>query len=150
VKTLATLLLSFALAATLSAQPPTGPHGPRNYVQWMSAKLNLTADQQSQATTIFNNERSAEAPIHASLKSAHQALIDAEKSNNTVSIEQLSNTIGTLTAQLTVTHSKARAAFYRVLTPEQQTTFQQLESRRPMGPMGFRRGPRTPAQSNGQ
>jgi hypothetical protein len=44
-----------------------------------------------------------------------------------------------LRAQLTLAQSKAKAAFYRILTPEQQAELSQLESPRPGV---FRAGPR--------
>jgi Spy/CpxP family protein refolding chaperone len=69
------------------------------------------------------------------------------RSNNTVGIEQLAATIGNLTAQLTLAQSKARAAFYRILTPEQRTALEQLESQRPAR---FRGGTRAGLRASGQ
>ena len=129
------------------AQTVGGPRSPQDYVKSMTAKLGLTAEQASQATTIFSTAQAAESTARAGMKTAHQALNDAVKSNNTVSIEQLSTTIGNLTAQLTLAQSKARAAFYRILTPEQQTSLQQLESQRPAR---FRAGARSPVETSGQ
>lgn len=130
-KTLSALLMPLILSCASVAMAQTAttvPQHPHDFVKAMTAKLGLSAEQQSQATTIFANARSGEATVRASLKTAHQNLDDAIKSNNTVSIEQISTTIGTLTAQLTQAQSKARAAFYQILTPEQRTTLTQLES----------------------
>ena len=85
--------------------------------------------------------------MRASLKTAHLALNDAVKSNNTVGIEQLSTTMGNLRAQLTLAQSKARAAFYQILTPEQRTALEQLESQRPAR---FRGGARSGSRASGQ
>ena len=129
------------------AQTVGGEARPQNRVKFMTAQLGLTADQQSQATTIFGNAQAAESPLRASLKTAHQGLNDAVRSNNPVGIEQLAATIGSLTAQLTLAQSKARAAFYQILTPEQRTALEQLESRRPAR---FRGGARAGVRANGQ
>ena len=122
------VVLSCAPLALVAQTTPTTPQPHKGYVQMLTAKLGLSAEQQAQATTIFANARASEATVHASLKTAHQGLSDAIKANNTVSIEQLSATIGTLSAQSSQIHSKAQAAFYQILTPEQRTTFDQLQS----------------------
>jgi Spy/CpxP family protein refolding chaperone len=54
--------------------------------------------------------------------------------NDTNAISQAANTIGTLTAQITVNNAKAEAAVYALLTPDQQARYQ------PMGGGGGRRG----------
>ena len=113
----------------------------------MTEKLGLSAEQQSQATAILGNARTSESALRGSLKSARQALNDAVKSNNPVAIEQLSATMGSLTAQLTLAQAKARAAFYQILTPEQRTALDQLESQRSGG---FRRGARFARGATGQ
>jgi len=129
------------------AQAVDGPPGPRDFVKSMTAKLGLSAEQQAQATTIFSNARASESTVRASLKTAHQSLNDAVKSNNIVSIEQLAATIGSFTTQLTLAQSKARAAFYQILTPEQRTALEQLESQRPAR---FRHGARAGVGASGQ
>jgi len=146
-KTLSTLLLSCALAAALMAQAAGGPPMAQNRVTAMAAKLGLSAEQQAQATTIFANAQAAEAPLRASMKTARQGLNDAVHSNNTVGIEQLSATIGTLTGQINLAQSKAMAAFYQILTPEQRTELQKLESQRPAR---FRGGARAGSRPSGQ
>jgi Spy/CpxP family protein refolding chaperone len=131
--TLAGLFLALTLAVALPAQsstatsPSPGNHV-QNHVRFLTSQLSLTVEQQSQAATIFTSASTAEENLHTSMKTAHQSLNDAVKSNNVTSIEQLSNTIGNLTGQMTLAQSKARAAFYQILTPEQQTKLQQIES----------------------
>ena len=130
-RALYSLVLSSALGAALMGQTADGPRrGARDRVQWMTQKLGLTAEQQSQAKAIFANARSSGSALRASMKTAHQALNDAVRSNNSAGIEQLSATVGNLTAQMTVAEAKARAAFYQILTPEQRTALDQLESQR--------------------
>jgi Spy/CpxP family protein refolding chaperone len=141
-----TLLLSLVLAAALMAQGMGGPNNPQNYVKRMTAELGLTADQQSQAATIFTNSTASQAPVHSSMATARQTLENAIRNNDTNTIEQVATTIGNLTAQLTLAQSKARAAFYQILTPDQQTKLNQLESQRP----NFRGGARPASRPNGQ
>jgi Spy/CpxP family protein refolding chaperone len=146
-KTLTALLFSFALTGILIAQAPVGGRHAQNQVQFMAARLSLTTEQQLQATTIFGSAASSESSLHASLRTAQQGLNDAVKSDNTVAMEQLSSTIGNLTTQLTLARSKTRAAFYRILTPEQRTKLDQLESQHPAG---FRGRARRGSPENGQ
>lgn len=120
------------LANALLAQTSTGlAENVQSRVKLMTTRLGLSAEQQSQATTIFTNAATSEVPIHDAIKTARQGLNDAIRSNNTVSIEQLSTTIGNLTAQLTLSQAKARVAFYQILTPEQRAKQAQTENQKP-------------------
>src|ERR1022692_2707646 len=100
-----------------------GRHSPQDRVKSMTAKLGLTAEQQSQATTIFSNAQATESTLRASMKTAHQGLNDAVRSNNTVGIEQLAATIGNLTAQLTLAQQdRVKSMTAKLgLTAEQQS-----------------------------
>lgn len=146
-KTLTALLFSFALTGILIAQAPGGGRHAQNRVQFLTSRLSLTAGQQSQATAIFGGAASTESSLHTSLRTAQQGLNDAVKSDNTVAMEQLSSTIGNLTTQLTLARSKTRAALYRILTPEQRTKLDQLESQHPAE---FRGRSRRGSPENGQ
>jgi Spy/CpxP family protein refolding chaperone len=142
-------LLTFVFATSfLFAQPP-GPRGTppdpatmaQHRVSFLTTALTLTTAQQQQATTIFTNSALADTTVHDNLKTAHQSLSDAVKNNNTAAIDQVSTTIGNLTAQLTSNDAKANAAFYQILTPDQQAKLTQLQSQGPGGGFGGRRGP---------
>jgi Spy/CpxP family protein refolding chaperone len=77
--------------------------------------------------------------------------------NDTAAIEQSSNAIGNLMAQMTAAHAKADAAFYQTLNPDQQNKMKEMESHHrgmgmhghhgpggaggPGGPGGFGPGP---------
>jgi Spy/CpxP family protein refolding chaperone len=142
------ILLIVALAATLllAQTPPTKPHDPAMYVQhrvnFLTTVLSLTAAQQQQATTIFTNAANATSSLHSSMKTAHDSLKTAIKSNDTAGIDQAAATIGNLTAQLVSGQAKAHAAFYQILTPDQQNKLSQLESEGGPGHMfGMGAGP---------
>jgi Spy/CpxP family protein refolding chaperone len=130
---LTSLLLTFGLAASLVfAQKPEGPRDPaahiQRHIQHLTTVLSLTPAQQQQATTIFTNAMSGGQSFHADMKTAHQNLEAAIKNNDPNGITQAANTIGNLTAQMIAAHAKAQAAFYQILTPDQQSKLSQLES----------------------
>jgi|SRR6185369_8340704 Spy/CpxP family protein refolding chaperone len=141
------LFLSFLLTSTFvtsfvfaqrSGNPPSAAGMVQRRVGFLTKELTLTAAQQQQATTIFTNAATANMSVRDSLKTAHQSLTDAVKSNNSAGIDQASSTIGSLTAQMTAADSKAEAAFYQILTPDQQTKYTESQGR---GFGGFGRGP---------
>jgi Spy/CpxP family protein refolding chaperone len=119
-------------AALLSAQPQNPPDPAtmaQREVQFLTKRLGLLAAQQTQATTIFTAQFTADAATHASLKTERTNLTAAIQSNNTAVIDQIANQIGTLTAQLTSNDARARAAFYAILTTSQQATYNQHPGR---------------------
>lgn len=139
-KLFATCLLAavFAVPATFaqaaSADAATAPEsgGPnpakmiQHRVQTMTTVLSLTSAQQTQVTTILTNSAAAESGFHTSMRAAHTSLKAAIQSNDAASIEQISNQIGTLTAQSTAARAKTEAAIYQVLNAEQQSKASQL------------------------
>ena len=145
-----TLAASVAFAQTLSNTGPSRGNGIQRRISFLTTLLTLTSAQQQQATTIFTNAATAAAPVHASMKTAREALRTAVTGNDTAAIGTSANSIGTLTGQLTSIEATADAAFYQMLTPEQQTKFTQFENQGhggfggagAMGPAGFRGGPR--------
>lgn len=125
------------------AQPPAPPAPPTpaqmvaHEVQRLSDVLSLNSDQQTKATSIFTTAESSLSSVRAGMKSAHSALITAIEANDTNGISTAATQIGNLTAQEIQAHAEAQAAFYAILTPEQQTKYKEML---PMGPHGF--GPR--------
>ena len=138
--TLAMLAAAALLPATLSAQrfgpradgaPPDPAAMVANQVERLTTQLSLTAAQASQATTIFTNAQSAAAPLRASLNTNHEAMRTAVKNNAILTIDQLAASNGLLSGQLEAIQNKANAAFYAILTVDQQAKFD------PIGPGGF-------------
>ena len=132
-KTLSAFVLTAALAASLAfaqrnGNPPDPAARAQHRVSFLTTLLTLTTSQQQQATAIFTNAAGVEAATHGSFKTAHQGLADAIKANNTANIDQIATTIGNLTAQMASNHAKAEAAFYQILSPEQQAKLTQFES----------------------
>jgi Spy/CpxP family protein refolding chaperone len=144
-RTISTFLLT---AALVFAQGRGNAPDPATFVQHrvssLTTLLSLNTAQQQQATTIFTNAATTQGSLRASLKTSHQGLQEAVQKNDIATIDQESATIGNLTAQMTSTQAKADAAFYQILTPDQQTKFTQAESQggfgRGRGPGGFHGG----------
>jgi Spy/CpxP family protein refolding chaperone len=136
-KLLTAIFLTSAFITPLFAQGPGGRRDPASMVQrrvnFLTTLLSLTNNQQTEATTILTNAAASAAAVRTSLRTARQTLADAVTRNDTATIDQASTAIGNLTGQLTSTEAKSDAAFFQMLTPDQQTKFTQLKSQR--GPM---------------
>ena len=148
-RALACMTAGFSMAIALAQGP-----GPRNMgrmtpdpqrmvqmrVNTLVTLLNLTDAQKATATTIFSDAYTASQSIQANLRDTRQSLSDAVKKNDTDAIDSLAITAGNLSGQLTAIESKAEAAFYATLTPDQQTKY----SARPGGGLGGHGGPMGP------
>ena len=141
-KTINTFLWTSALATSLlfaqgRGTPPDPATMAQHRVEFLTNLLTLTTTQQQEATTIFTNAATAEAAVRTNLKTAHDNLKAAIQKNDTAAIDQIALTIGNLTAQSTSIDAKANAAFYQILTPDQQTKFNQSHGGFGPGPGGF-------------
>ena len=134
--TLSTSLV-FAQVFSTSATPPTAAQVVSNLVARLTALLTLTTAQQTQATTIFTNEQAAVSALSASMQTAHTALQTAIKSNDQTGIVTQATQIGALTTQQVEDSAKASAAFYAILTPDQQTKYSELHAVGIGGPGGL-------------
>jgi Spy/CpxP family protein refolding chaperone len=136
------MLLPFAVAGILSAQTATSPNPPapqasharkmhHGMVDRLSSRLNLTADQQSQAKAIFGKARADERAFQPKLKQERVALRSAIKSDNEAQIDQILAQDSQLNAQARAIHAKAMAKFYQILNPAQRTQFDHMGPHRP-------------------
>ena len=140
-KKLTVALLSFAaLTAGLSPTPAlaqNAPPDPAQMVQMrvdrMNEALKLNKAQQKQVTSIYMDAQTANQSVMGGMREAYQSLSAAIKSNDSNAMSQAANTIGTLTAQMTVNNAKADAAIYALLTPDQQAKYQPSAGGRGMG-----------------
>lgn len=119
------MLVSSLLAGAMMAQPQFTPPDPATMIQHRVARLtqmlSLTSAQAAQATTIFTNAETAVTPIQTNIKTYRTSLETAVKGNQLATVDQLAAQIGTAEGQLLSIESKANAAFYAILTTEQQT-----------------------------
>jgi Spy/CpxP family protein refolding chaperone len=137
------VVLAAAAAIAASAQTPKLPSPTdvaNRQVKRLATLLNLTSAQQTQATTIYTNAAKAEQTNLQAEKEARESLRTAVKSNDAAAIDQAASSIAQSTAQRTATRAKADAAFYQILTADQQTKLSELESQH----MGLMEGPGGP------
>ncbi len=128
-------VVSLGLALGQQSTPGRGRRGmmgggnfdPAQMVQMrvdrLAQRLSLTDAQKTQATKIFTDAQTAAQPIHTSLQQNRTSLRDAVQKNDLGAIDQVSSTMGGLEGQLTSIQSKAEAAFYVILTPDQQAKY---------------------------
>ncbi len=127
-------LMSFAaMTAGLSFTPAMAQNGPPSAeemvqmrVERLNETLKLNKQQQKQIQGIYMDAQKANQEVMGGMREANQAIAAAVKTNDTSAMSQAANTIGTLTAQMTVNNAKAEAAVYALLTPDQQAKYQPM------------------------
>jgi Spy/CpxP family protein refolding chaperone len=128
-----TLAAGMALAQAPSTRTPPAAqkvpftHPVFGHEQMMQA-LNLTTVQKQQAKTIFGDARQKAEPVRQEMRQNREALYAAVKANNTSQIERLSAHQGELQGKALAIRSEAMAKFYAILTPEQRTKEDQMQS----------------------
>ena len=115
---------------------PTPAEMTANRVARLTTLLTLTTDQQTQATAIFTKEQSAESSVLTSMQAARKSLQTAVQTNDAAGITASATQIGALTTELVADQARADAAFYAILTAEQQAKYNELQSAGPGGPGG--------------
>ena len=145
-KTAARILVAIGLSAVLvlaqrprpldaSGTPPDPQTMAQMRVNRLATLLSLTDAQKATALTIFTNATTASEGIQSTLRSARESLADAVKKNPGL-IDGLASQIGIYEGQLIAIDSKAEAAFYAILTPDQQTKYDNMPGGGPGGRMG--------------
>jgi Spy/CpxP family protein refolding chaperone len=125
-----TLSASLVFGQRSNATPaaPTAAQTVANLVQRLTALLTLTTAQQTQATTIYTTQQTALSALRTGMQTAQTALQTAIKANDLTGILTQATQIGNLTTQQVEAQAKAEAAFYAILTADQQTKYDQLHS----------------------
>ena len=127
-------LLAITFAASLMFARPTTGTGPnpakmaQRRVKFLTTLLSLNTQQQTQAVTIFDDQYTANATVHSSLRADRKNLKTAIQSNNQSVMSQDATQIGTLTAQITLNDAQASARFYQILTTAQQMQWAQFHA----------------------
>jgi Spy/CpxP family protein refolding chaperone len=132
-KVTAFLALTGIVVMAQHGNPPDPAKMAQHRIDFLTKQLSLTPQQQQQATTIFGEIANNAKATHDQMRTAHDSLKTAIQKNDTAGIEQAANTIGSLNTQMIVAHAKAQAAFYQILTPDQQAKMNDLESHHGMG-----------------
>lgn len=123
-----TLLIGAAVAqtSTTTRTPPDPATMAANQVARLTKLLTLTTAQQAQATTIFTAAAISQTSVRTGQQTAQASLQTAITKNDTATIDTVTAQIGTLTGQQVDISSKAQAAFYAILTADQQTQYSAL------------------------
>jgi Spy/CpxP family protein refolding chaperone len=125
-KALVFLAMTSVFVAAQHGQPPDPAQMVQHHVDHLTKMLSLTPQQQQQATTLLTQVMNNQKTTHEQMSAAHENLQTAIKNNDAAGIEQISNTIGNLTAQQIATHAKAMATFFQTLNPDQQSKFTEM------------------------
>jgi Spy/CpxP family protein refolding chaperone len=130
--TLAAVIAISASAQTLP-KPPSAGEMALHKVKTLTALLNLTSTQQQQAQAIYGSAAKSQQTLFEGEKEAREALRAAARNDDTAAIDQIAATLGQSMAESTSIRAKADAAFYQILTAEQQSKLSDLESQH-LGP----------------
>jgi Spy/CpxP family protein refolding chaperone len=120
--TLTAVLVLLAHAQSTATAPSAGQIV-ANQVARLTQLLELNTSQQASATTIFTTEQTALTALRIGMQTARSALQTAIKSNDTAAISTEATQIGALTGQEVLAQSTAAAAFYAILTADQQSKY---------------------------
>jgi Spy/CpxP family protein refolding chaperone len=113
--------------------PSGGGHRHGRQGAFLSSYLNLTAAQQAQEKSIFQEARQSGHPLRQQLRQTRQSLRAAVQANNAAQIQQLAKAEGGEVGQLTAIRSAAMAKVYQILTPDQQQKLTALQQARRAG-----------------
>lgn len=120
------LLTASILSGQTAGTPPNPAQRIAHQVSRLTTLLTLNSAQQTQATAIWTQEETALSGVRDSMRTAHAALKTAVEANDTATIAAQATQIGELTTQEVSARATAEAAFYALLTADQQTKFKQL------------------------
>lgn len=140
--------MSVASAQTTAAQPPPPPgshHGGWHHHRgaWhLLGKLGLSEAQKAQIKTIMTAARpemqSLHEQMHANMLKLQQT--QPTDANYTTIASQVSQTHGSLSAQMMTQHANVRAQVFKVLTPAQQTQLATLQAQMQARMQAHKRG----------
>jgi hypothetical protein len=146
--TLTALAALSTLVMVAQPTPPTTAQIVTDQVARLTTLLDLTAAQQTQATTILTTEQTTLATVRTSLQTEQTALKAAILTNDASTIGAAATQIGTLDGQQVLAQATAAGAIYAILTTTQQTKFTTLQGAGlfggPGGPGGHGPGPGGP------
>ena len=117
-------------AASLFAAETAAGGGHHHHGAFLSKQLGLTAAQQTQTKSIFQDARQSAQPIRQQLKQTRQSLRVAVETNNAAEIQQLAASEGSQVGQLAAIRGTAMAKMYQILTPDQQQKLAALRQAR--------------------
>jgi periplasmic protein CpxP/Spy len=140
---------SFASAAAeaTATQPPPPPGNPGRHHHgepWhLLGKLDLNAAQKLQIKEIMTAARPQMQSLHEQMQANSMKLWQTQPSDPNYAgiVSQVSQTHGSLAAQMLTQRADLRAQVFKVLTPAQQAQLSALEAEKHAQKRGFRGGP---------
>jgi periplasmic protein CpxP/Spy len=125
-------IASAAEEAAAPQPPPPGPHGWHHGPWHLLGKLDLSAAQKQQIKDIMTAAHPQLQSLHEQMQANSLKLEQTKPTDpNYASIAAaVSQTHGSLSAQMMSQHSEIRAQVFKVLTPAQQTQLAALEAER--------------------
>jgi len=140
--------MSIAGAAEEAAAPqpqPPGPHGWHHGPWHLLGKLDLSAAQKLEIKDIMTTAHPQLQSLHEQMRANSLKLQQTKPTDpNYASIAAaVSQTHGSLSAQMMSQHSEIRAQVFKVLTPAQQTQLAALEAERQAKRQAHGHGPNT-------
>ena len=130
--------MSIASAQTTTGATTTPPAGPSGHHGWghhrgpwhLLSKLGLSDAQKAQVKTIMTAARPEMQSLHEQMHANMQKLQQTQPTdaNYSTIAAQVSQTHGSLSAQMMTQQANIRAQIYKVLTPAQQTQLATLQA----------------------
>ena len=130
--------MSIASAQTTTGATATPPAGPSGHHGWghhrgpwhLLSKLGLSDAQKAQVKTILTAARPEMQSLHEQMHANMQKLQQTQPTdaNYSTIAAQVSQTHGSLSAQMMTQQANIRAQIYKVLTPAQQTQLATLQA----------------------
>jgi protein CpxP len=132
-------------AAAPQTPPPAGTHGWHHGPWHLLGKLDLSAAQKQQIKDIMTTAHPQLQSLHEQMRANSLKLEQTKPTDpNYASIAAaVSQTHGSLSAQMMSQHSEIRAQVFKVLTPAQQTQLAALEAERQAKRQAHGHGPNT-------
>jgi LTXXQ motif family protein len=96
------------------------------YITFLTAHLSLLPNQQEQTASLFAAASASEATLKVGMKSARLSLSESVRNNDLAGIGKNAAAIGSLVAQRHTIGANANAAFFQLLTSDQQAKLKQL------------------------
>lgn len=127
---------SLAAAALLSAAgwamgPPGGAdHDPARMMSHITAKLDLSAEQQTQVQQLLASSREATTDGYKRLSDLREELMNMRADFDAGKARKIADEIGELTSQLIFETSSTWAGVYQLLNAQQKTEMDQLMAQR--------------------
>jgi Spy/CpxP family protein refolding chaperone len=119
-------------AATTPPPPPPGPHGWHHHggPMHLLGKLGLSAEQKQQIKDIMTAAHPQMASLHEQMHANSLKLQQTQPTdpNYSAIAAQVSQTHGSLSAQMMTQHAEVRGQVFKVLTPAQQAQLATLEA----------------------